>query len=86
MNTEEKKEAPINEEARRLIKKQIDDFERHVAKGDLSEILLKGHLLVEHYLDHAMLLFFDTAAKVHQKSFYEKIRELTGKNCFWNHS
>lgn len=68
-----------------LIQKSFDDFATHVAKGDLSEILLKGHLLAEHYLDHVMLIVFDKEAKVDKKSFYVKIKELQDKNCFREH-
>ena len=57
-------------EAQRLFKKHLVDFEKNVQGNDLATILLKGHLLIEHYLDHIMVLLFDKEAKVHSKSFH----------------
>lgn len=84
--TEKIKKDLIKEESKRLLDKQFDDFFKYITKGDSSAILLKGHLLVEHYLDHAMLLILDKDAKVYKKSFYSKIFELKSKDCFWEHS
>lgn len=72
----------IDKEADRLIDKINEDFRKHVAKGNLSEILIKGHLLVEHYMDHVMLLIFDKKANVRKKSFYTKVKELGKTDCF----
>ncbi len=83
--TDERKTNPMEEEAIRLIRKQNEEFSKQVVRGDLSEILLKGHLLIEYYIDHSMLLIFDKNAKVHKKSFWNKITELKNSNCFWDH-
>jgi len=77
---------PIKEEGLRLIRVYLEDFSKHIAGDNLAEILLKGHLLVETYLDHAMLFIFDREAKVRSKSFYTKVNDLKPKNCFNNHS
>lgn len=72
-------------ESRRLIRKQLDEFSKHVSSGDISSILLKGHLLLEYYLDHVMLLTFDKKAQLHKKSFFNKVSELKGTGCFPDH-
>jgi hypothetical protein len=65
------------QEADRLIKIVLEDFNRHVAKeSDLSTILLKGHLLVEYYMDLILVLEYDTDINVDHWSFFQKIRKL----------
>jgi len=75
----------MKEEKIRLINKVLSDFSKHVTNGDLSEILLKGHLLIEHYLDHIMLLLFDKKAGLKKKSFYDKVSNLKDTDCFEDH-
>lgn len=81
----EKKEGISSEERRKLIYKQIEDFSKVIESGDSSSALLKGHLLVEHYLDHIMILIFDKKANVQKKSFYIKVSELKQTKCFHEH-
>ncbi len=74
-----------NAETDRLVSKLFDDFYTHLNKDSLTEILLKGHLFIEHYLDHIMLLVFDKNAKIDRKSFSAKVTELRDKNCLGEH-
>ena len=47
-------------------------FDRLTAASSVQA--MEGHLLVEHYLDHAVLIIYNKEIKVHKKSFYEKLK------------
>ena len=67
----------------KFVRKHFKDFEQHIVQEkDLSIILLKGHLLIEYYLEHLVLLFFDKSKKVSKMGFYGKVCALREKNVF----
>jgi uncharacterized protein YutE (UPF0331/DUF86 family) len=72
----------IESEAVALIQKHLDEFSRRVAaETDTTTILLKGHLLIEYYMDHLILLLFDKAVHLSGLGFYQKTQKLKEKNC-----
>jgi hypothetical protein len=75
--------AEISTEASSLIKKLVEEFESRVSsEQDTSTILLKGHLLIEYYLDHLIILLFDKDANLYNLGFYQKIKKLQEKKMF----
>jgi len=82
-NQSEKK--PQMAEADRLIQVLIRDFSQHIEKEtEPFVILLKGHLLLEYYLNQVILLSTTGVKNVERKGFYEKVFlvETTDKNIF----
>lgn len=68
---------PSLEEAHRLIKISLDDFNHHIAKEtDLSIILIRGHLLVEYYLSLLILLEYDKTERIDRLGFFYKIKKM----------
>ncbi len=66
-----------------LIERHVAEFEKRVSnETDLTTILLKGHLLIEYYLDHVLLLLFDKEVNLNSLSFFQKVEKLKQKNCF----
>jgi hypothetical protein len=66
----------------KLIDKVIDDFSKQLSlEKDLSIILLKGHLLIEYYLNYLIILTHDQEKRVDNLSFYEKIEILENDKC-----
>ncbi len=66
-----------------LVERHVAEFEKRVSnETDLTTILLKGHLLIEYYLDHVLLLLFDKEVNLNSLSFFQKIEKLKTKNCF----
>lgn len=78
-------EDSMHKERERFIREFTDDLARNAARSDLAALLLKGHLVIEHFLDHAMVLVFDRKANIKNKSFYQKVLQLKDANCFAEH-
>ncbi|MBP6859089.1 MAG: hypothetical protein KBC69_00485 [Candidatus Magasanikbacteria bacterium] len=65
-----------------MVDRMVAKFSKEVAKEkDLAIILLKGHLLIEYYLNH-VILYWDDKARVDGKSFFEKVNLIESKKIF----
>ena len=74
------------DEVTKLIRKVVGDFYKKIDKEkDLSVILLKGHLLIEHYLNYLIIVLHDTTERTDKKSFSEKIDILNNDGCLGSH-
>ncbi len=79
------KKAPEVDEASRLIKVLFEDFSKHIEQEkEPFVILLKGHLLLEYYLNQIVLLYVKDARDVEKKGFFGKVSmlESTDKQLF----
>ncbi len=66
-----------DDDASRLLKVLIEDFSRHIdPEKDPFVILLKGHLLLEYYLNQIVLLSTKGIKDIDKKGFFEKIKIL----------
>jgi hypothetical protein len=71
------------ERIKKLAHRFLNDFEFRIKREtDISVILLKGHLLIEYYLDQIILLFFDKEKDLRKLSFFEKIRIVEERKIF----
>jgi hypothetical protein len=79
------KEDPLLKETSRLIQVLLGDFSKHIDKEEvIFVILLKGHLLLEYYLNQVLLLYSMEKIDVEKKGFFEKVAKLESinKNLF----
>lgn len=69
-----------NKHLENLLEKIVDDFNSRVkSEKEISNVLLKGHLLVENLLQET-LVSFDLKIGINRISFYEKIKRLSDFN------
>lgn len=79
MDTEQQTES-ARKEVIAMVDRLIADFSRHVeAETDLTNVLLKGHLLVENYMSSLVVLLYDTELNVSRLSFYDKVKRIEEK-------
>jgi hypothetical protein len=70
----------LSEEGR-LIGVLLNDFSKHIEKEtEPFVILLKGHLLLEYYLNQLLLLYSKEKIDVEKKGFFEKVTKLESIN------
>lgn len=81
MEAEEKTGEPkVSNEFKHLIIKLTNDFKNHVSsQSDLSVVLLKGHLLIEYFLNQ-LIIINDLQTNVSTAGFKQKIDELKSKS------
>lgn len=73
----------INDSVNKLVSKVFDDFSKQVKnEKDLSIVLLKGHLLIEYYLNYVIVVLHDTKERIDNMSFHDKVKLLEQDNCF----
>ncbi len=68
----------IDIELRNLVSKIIGSFQNVVAKEeDLSNVLLKGHLVIENFLEELLaVLNIEKTINIHRLSFHEKLKHI----------
>lgn len=77
--------SPGEIEAKRLIDVLFEDFSKHIKEEkELFIIFLKGHLLLEYYLNQTILLYIKDIKNVERKGFFDKVSllESFNKNLF----
>ena len=72
-----KKRKELETQVQRMFRQQLDDYEDTVGnEEDTSVILLKGHLLVEYYLEQLMILSADSLGQYSRMGFSQKVEHL----------